>query len=310
MSLILIISNILLITNLISLPITQNFYFETNNPDAEEIFFNIQSEKNSTPNFPLKNPSDSLGVKVSAQSVLVKDFNTDKILWSKNKDEIRSIASISKLMTAMVMLDLEEIELDKEIKIEKNDLNGDFNKLKIYNWETIKFIDLLRVSLITSSNTGIKILTKNTGLSEEEFVKKMNQKAKYLNLENTKFTDPTGLNKDNVSTAQELIKMTKKAFSYPEIEQATSQKNYSFQTINSQRWINVENTNDLIGGYLNIEAGKTGYTEEAGYCLISKISYQEQGPILIVVLGSESHYQRFSDLKSVSTWIFNNYTWK
>lgn len=310
MSLILIISNILLITNLISLPITQNFYFETNSPDTEEILFNIKSEKNSAFDFPLKKGSDSLGVKVSAQSVLVKDFHTNKILWSKNKDEIRPIASITKLMTAMVILDLEEIDLEKEIKIEKNDINGDFNKLKIYNWETIKFIDLLKASLITSSNTGIKILIKNTGINEEEFVRKMNQKAKYLNLENTKFADPTGLNKDNISTAQELIKMTKNSFSYLEIEQATSQKNYSFQALNSQRWINVKNTNDLIGSYLNIEAGKTGYIEESGYCLISKVSYQEQGPILIVVLGSESHYQRFADLKNVSTWTFNNYTWK
>ena len=310
MSLILIISNLLLITNLISLPITQNFYFETNNLNTDEMFFNIKSEKSSTPDFPLKKRSDSLGVKVSAQSVLVKDFNTDKILWSKNKDEIKSIASISKLMTAMVILDLEEINLEQEIKIEKIDINGDFNKLKIYNWETIKFIDLLKISLITSSNTGIKILIKNTGLNEEEFVEKMNQKAKYLNLENTKFADPTGLDKDNVSTAWELIKMTKKAFSYPEIAQATSQKNYSFQTINSHRLVNVQNTNDLIGGYLNIEAGKTGYIEEAGYCLISKVGYKEQGPILVVVLGSESHYQRFSDLKNVSTWTFNNYTWK
>ena len=311
MSLLSIISSLFLITNLITIPISHNYYLQENTTEETKTFFNIQSEAVDEENiFPIKNSSDSIGVKVSAKSILVKDSNSDKTLWSKNSDEVRPIASITKLMTALILLELENIDWEKEIIIDDSDLNGDFNKLKIYSWEKIKFKDLFISSLVASSNTGIKILMKNIDISEETFVYKMNNKALELGLNNTKFADPTGLSANNVSTAKEVLKITKKAFSYPNIKEATSNKNYSFRTINSNRLINVRNTNDLIGGYLNIEAGKTGYTESAGFCLVSEISYQDQGPILVIVLGSDSHYERFSDLKAVSTWIFNNYLWK
>jgi len=247
---------------------------------------------------------------VSAKSVLVQDLESDKILWSKNSQEVRSIASITKLMTALVILELENIDWEKEIAIDEADINGDFNKLKIYTWEKIKFKDLFISSLVASSNTGIKLLLKNINISKEDFVYKMNEKAKEMGLNNTRFEDPTGLSANNVSTAREILILTKKAFSYPNIKETTSNKNYSFRTMDSNRLINVKNTNDLIGSYLNIEAGKTGYIESAGFCLVSEVSYQEQGPILVVVLGSDTHYERFSDLKAVSAWTFNNYSWK
>jgi serine-type D-Ala-D-Ala endopeptidase (penicillin-binding protein 7) len=311
MNLFSIISNLFLITNIIAIPISDNFYIQENKTEEGVTFFNIQSEKINQENLsPIKNSNDSIGVKVSAKSILVEDSNSNKILWSKNSDEIRSIASITKLMTALVLLESEDTDWEKEIVIDKTDLNGDFNKLNIYNWEKIKFKDLFISSLIASSNTGINILIKNTGISEEDFVRKMNNKAIEIGLNKTKFEDPTGLGANNVSTAKEILKLTKKAFSYPNIKKATSNKNYSFRTINTNRLIYVKNTNELINGYLEIKAGKTGYTESAGFCLVSEISYQDKGPILIVVLGSDSHYERFSDLKTIATWTFNNYSWK
>ena len=310
MSLLSIISNLFLITNLIVLPIGKNYYYQENTTEEDAVFFNINSKETNQENkFPLKKINDSLGVKVSAQSVLVKDINSDKILWSKNSNEVRSIASITKLMTAVVLMENDNINWEKEIIIDKSDLNGDFNKLKIYDWEKIKFKDLFISSIIVSSNTGIEILIKNTNISREEFIKKMNNKAIELGLNNTKFEDPTGLSAHNISTAEDILKLASKAFSYPNIKEATSHKNYSFRTIDSNRLINIKNTNDLIGGYLNIEAGKTGYIDSAGFCLVSEVSYQNQGPILVVVLGSDSHYARFSDLKAISTWIFTNYLW-
>jgi serine-type D-Ala-D-Ala endopeptidase (penicillin-binding protein 7) len=311
MTLFAIISNLFLITNLIALPIGDNYYYQQNAIEEGGIFFNIKSEElNQKSKFPLKVINDSLGVQVSAKSVLVKDINSNKILWSKNSDEVRAIASITKLMTAIVLMEHESIDWEKEIVIDSSNLNGDFNKLKIYNWEKIKFKDLYISSIVASSNTGIRLLIKNIDISEEEFVEKMNAKALELGLNNTKFEDPTGLSANNVSTATDVLKLASKAFTYPNIKEATSHRNYSFRTIDSDRLINIKNTNDLIGGYLNIEAGKTGYIEAAGFCLVSEVSYEEQGPILVVVLGSDSHYARFSDLKAISTWIFNNYLWQ
>lgn len=311
MPLLSIISNLFLITNLITLPISDNFYIQESITNDNNTFFTIQSEKIQNENkFPIKEKNDSIGVKISAKSVLVEDGNTGKKLWSKNSQEVRPIASITKLMTSLVLLDLKNIDWEKEVIINEEKLNGDFHKLNINTWEKVKFKDLFIASLVASSNTGINIIVKNTGLSEEEFVNRMNQKAIEMNLKNTKFEDPTGLGSNNVSTAEEVLKLTRAAFSYPNIKQATSNENYSFSPTNSSRVIYVKNTNELIGGYLDIDAGKTGYTESAGFCLTSEINYQEEGPILVVVLGSDSHYERFSDLKTMSTWVFNNYSWK
>ncbi len=311
MSLLSIISNLFLIINIIAIPISDNFYVQENITEEGITFFNVQSEDiNKENTYPIKNANDSIGVKVSAKSVLVKDINSNKTLWSKNSDEVRPIASITKLMTALVLLESEDTDWEKEIIIDKTDLNGDFNKLNIYNWEKIKFKDLFISSLIVSSNTGINILIKNTGVSKEDFVQKMNDKAVEIGLNKTKFEDPTGLGANNVSTAKEVLKLAKKAFSYPNIKETTSNKNYSFRTIDTNRLVYIKNTNELIGGYLKIEAGKTGYTESAGFCLVSEVSYQDKEPILVVVLGSDSHYERFSDLKTIATWTFNNYSWK
>lgn len=259
--------------------------------------------------FPKKIQNDSIGIKVDAKSVLVKDLNTDKILFSKNKDEKRQIASITKLMSAIIIKDL-NIDPNKIIEITITDNVGDFSKTKLSVSETVKFADLLSASLITSSNNGIITAIKNSGLSEDDFVKKMNEKAKELGLKDTYFEDATGLSDKNISTANDVLIFTKNAFSYPDIKLETSQKKYSFNTINSNRNITVSNTNELIGNYLNIKAGKTGYTDLAGFCLVSEVEYEDKQPILVVVLGSNSHYERFSDLKAVSTWVFNNYKWK
>ncbi len=258
--------------------------------------------------FPKRIQNDSIGIKVGAKSILVKDLNTDKILFAKNKDDVRQLASITKLMSAIVIKNL-NIDPEKIIEITTSDNIGDFSKTGISTGETVKFNDLVSASLITSSNYGVLAAIKNTELSEEDFVKKMNSQAKELGLKNTYFEDATGLSDKNVSTANDILIFTKKAFSYPDIKLETSQKKYSFSTINSNRKISVSNTNELIGDYLNIKAGKTGYTESAGYCLVSEVEYDKKQPILVVVLGSNSHYERFSDLKSVSTWAFDNYKW-
>ncbi|MDD4290280.1 MAG: hypothetical protein PHH83_03320, partial [Patescibacteria group bacterium] len=194
-------------------------------------------------------------------------------------------------------------------EITKEDNVGDFSKTKLLVGDKLKFKDLLSDSLIVSSNSGVLCAIKNANISEEEFVKKMNQKAKEMGLKNTSFEDASGLSNKNISTADEILKITKLAFSYEDIKLETSQKKYSFQ-LESGKTIEVSNTNELIGGYLNIKAGKTGYTEEAGYCLVSEVEYDNKGPILVVVLGSNSHFERFSDLKDVSNWIFKNYNWK
>ncbi|MDD3284578.1 MAG: serine hydrolase [Patescibacteria group bacterium] len=306
MNLFYIIANILPIINIIALPVNNSFYFQTKNIQ-DKTFFEIIKQENQS-NYPIKKANDSLGVKISAKSALVQDVKSKKILWSKNKDEIRSIASITKLMTGLVLVEIKDFDWEKEVIINDNDNIGDFNKLKISVGDTIKLRDLFNASIITSSNNGIETLIKNSGIKKEKFIEMMNSKTKEIGMKNTSFKEPTGLDPENVSTASDLTILLEKTFSYPIIKESTSKKNYTFKVSNS-REITVSNTNELIGNYLNIYAGKTGYTEKAGFCLVSEVGYENKGPIRTIVLGSESHYERFGDLKTLSTWIFNNYIW-
>ncbi len=284
-----------------------NLYFENFSSDTN--YFNVVFQKNNN-YYPIKKINDSLGVSISAESALVKDVKTDKVLWAKNADKKRSIASITKLMSAIVILKSENIDWNKEIEITSDDLTGDFNKLKILGGDKIRFEDLFKASLIASSNKGVEILIKNLGMSQDDFVKKMNNETRLLGLSNTFFKDATGLSSENVSTAKEVLIFASSAFSYDKIRESTSKKTFSFPILNSKREISVKNTNELLSSYLKIEAGKTGTTDDAGYCLVSEISYMSKGPIMAVVLGSSSHGDRFFDLKSLSGWVFDNYEWK
>ena len=136
----------------------------------------------------------------------------------------------------------------------------------------------------------------------------MNKKAEELNLENTKFRDFTGLNNDNKSTALEISILALEAFSKEEIREVTKKKTYSFSNYNG-KYYKVFSTNKLLNSYLNIKAGKTGFTNAAGYCLVSEIENEEGQRILAVILNAQSNDHRFQDLKILAGWTLENYFW-
>ena len=308
MSILFFITNIYSIVNLIVLPVSIDSHFDLNTQDNND-YIEVQQIKNPKEIFPTKISSDSLGVDISAESAIVKDVKTGKVLWSKNSDEVRSIASITKLMSAIILIDANP-DWNKVVDFDDSSTNGDFNKLKLLVGDRIKFEDVFNASILSSSNSGIEFLIKNSGISREEFITRMNKKAKEMGLIKTFFKDPTGLSNDNISSANEVVIFASKAFSYDRIRSITSKKVFSFSVLESNRVVVINNTNSLIGGYLNINAGKTGTTDDAGFCLVSEISYQDKGPIIGVVLGSKSHFERFSDIKTMVFWVFNNYLWK
>jgi len=137
----------------------------------------------------------------------------------------------------------------------------------------------------------------------------MNQKAKDLGMNQSVFLDPTGLEVGNLATAADIFKLARAAFARPEIRDATSRADYSFSIVNAPRQYRVENTNKLLKSYLKIIAGKTGYLDEAGYCLASQVKGPMGQEVIIVVLGSDSETGRFQELKSLAQWSFDNYVW-
>jgi len=263
---------------------------------------------------PQKKPDASLGVEVTAESVLVVDKKTNKILYEKNSGQARSIASLTKLMTALVFLD-HNPGWDEVVTISGDDYReGGISYFIAGEQVTVK--DLFYGTLVASANEGAAALVRVTGMNPEEFVAQMNAKAQALGLTNTVFADATGLRDANQSTAAEVAVVLRAALGRPEIAGAISSESYNIDIINKGVSRQIVNTNKILGqqfGLDNIqywvEAGKTGYLEAAGYCLASQVKNGDN-KVLVVVLGSKSLQDRFTDTKSLAYWVFNNYFWQ
>jgi len=258
-------------------------------------------------NEPYRNNNNSLGMKITATSAMVVDESTGLVLWQKNQDKVQPLASISKLITALVFLD-NNPGWDKVMTINISDFRSG-GKSHIYSGEEITVRDLFNLSLVASSNSATVVLARSTGLSPEEFVKKMNQKAEKLGMSQSHFVEPTGLSIEKISSATDIIKLAATAFSQAEIRQATIQSEYTFHILNNQRNETAKSTDKLLSSYLKINGGKTGYLDESGYCLTAEVNGNGNHRLLVVVLNSLSDTDRFQDLKALTQWTFDNYTW-
>ena len=301
-----ILTNLISIYSLISLPLVASQTIDVSRFADEgkvkliKIFYQQDA--------PYRVNNQSLGVEITAQSALIIDKKTGVILWQKNPEEVRSIASITKLMTALVFLD-HNPGWQTEVIIQTSDYR-EGGRIRVYQGERLYVKDLFNASLVASANNATMSLVRSTGLSEEEFVKAMNQKALDLGMTQSNYIEPTGLDPQNVSTAFDINKLAQAAFSHSEIVQATIQSEYQFEVLNTSRTEILKNTDKLLESYLNVQAGKTGYLDEAGYCLASQIRGPEGQEVRIVVLGSESEASRFQETKALAQWVFGNFRWE
>ena len=278
----------------------------TVNSESTQATLNLELKESKESKLPYKIDNNSLGVKLTAESAAVMDKDTGIVLWQKNAQEQRSIASITKLMTVIVFLENRPNWNDLITMQKEDEANG--SSSHISRREIIKVSDLFYLTLVASDNNAAKALVRSTGLVEKDFVALMNKKATELGLTNTIFVDPTGLNQENKSTALEVLKLANTAFAYEDVLDVTSITNYTLvtQAGRSQR---IYSTNWLLNSYLNVEAGKTGHITASGYCLVSQVLGQDGQRILTVVLGSESNDYRFFDAKVLSAWVLDNFTW-
>jgi len=256
-----------------------------------------------------KNPSaPEFDLSASSGAVLLVKNNT--FLYEKNSAAKQPIASLSKLMTALVFLD-HNPGFDKEYVITAAD-NVPGGKNNLFIGDTVKVSDLLNTSLVASDNGATMALAHSTGLSNVEFVKAMNDKASKLGLFNTSFVEPTGLSDKNVSTARDVARMAKEALSHDEIKNCTTKKDYNFTT-KEGRDKKISSTDYLLYSSptpeINLLGGKTGYTENAGYCFVGKFTDKRQDEVISVVLNSNGKNDRFLETKSLVNWVFTNFNW-
>jgi len=234
-------------------------------------------------------------------------------LSQKNATEQQALASITKLMTALVILD-EKPDWQKVIKFASSDeTEGAF--AHIYRGEEVLFIDAWKSALIASDNNSIMAMIRSLGFSNEEFVAKMNFKARNIGMEQSVFADPTGLSPQNRSTALDITRLVYTALKKNEIKESVSQGSYIFKILNSGKTRKITSTDILIDSFLNnarygynLIGGKTGYLPSAGYCLAVEVAQGDKS-VLIVVLNSANITERFQDVKVIADWVFNNYLW-
>jgi len=245
---------------------------------------------------------------LTSESAFVLDMKTGKVLFQKNGYEKRSIASITKLMTAIVFLE-NNSDWNKNIKIIDDDrLTG--GKVVLLPGDIINLKYLFKATLIDSLNSGALALSRSSDLSQEEFIKRMNSKALELGMRDTYFVEPSGIDFRNQATAMDVAILLRTALKYDLIREALTTRRYSFDVMEGKHYV-VTNTNELLGGYLDIVGGKTGYIDEAGFCLVNLVRNQQvpEG-IIVVILGAKSKEQRFQENKFLSQWVFDNWQWE
>ncbi len=309
---------IFIIPQIVSAPETAAWHLFSENEKIAKVDLQIEGDKIFSD--PLRGAAKepekiegnrSLGIETTARAAVVLDKETGTVLFEKKIENELPIASITKLMTALVFLDTNP-NWEKKIKLLKEDeKEGGIFYARAGEELTIK--DLFNMMLVGSVNNAALALARSTGLSQEEFVAKMNQKAQALGLKNTFFVDPAGLEPANVSTALEVAKLLSLALDKDEIREATVKRKYVFSPQNIEKKYYVKNTNELLWSFLNeppykIIGGKTGYLEEAKYNLA--IEVQNNGHrIIVVVLGSNTIEDRFQEAKGLTFWTFENYKW-
>jgi D-alanyl-D-alanine endopeptidase (penicillin-binding protein 7) len=243
---------------------------------------------------------------VQAQSAAVVDLNAGEELFTKNADEIRPIASISKLMAILVVLE-HKLDLDGVTAMIDSDKQIAFGGARSRLPVGLSFTnrDLLHAALMASDNRAVPALGRAVGLDPSQLVAAMNAKAKELGLKNTKFEDPVGLNSNNTSTARDLVGLLKAVMKIPLITEITQKAKYVAHPVGKPGWT-IEYTNtDVIArsGRVAVITGKTGYTDLALYCLAIAVKLANDKPVAMVFLGAVGKMTRFADFSRVAQWL-------
>jgi len=226
---------------------------------------------------------------VYARYAVVIDPVTERVLYDKNSDVSTPIASLTKLMTAMVFLE-QKPDLSREVEVTREELyHGGHTQLR--NHEVATLGDLLHMSLMCSDNVATRVLARESGLAPDDFIQHMNDKAHELGLQGSKFVEFTGLDQNNVSTAADVARILRAAAGIDLIHSITTTASYEFT--NGRYAHHINNTNRLLKSRYTILGGKTGFINEAGYCFATWLRVDGRD-LIAVVLGAPTSATRFA----------------
>ena len=240
---------------------------------------------------------------LASGSALLVDLKTNEVLYSSNPDYVVPIASVTKLMTAMVTLDAKQ-SLDEKLPIVIKDtaeMQGVFSRVRVGS--QLSRHDTLLITLMSSENRAAASLAHHYPGGHQAFIQAMNAKAQALGMHSSRFVEPTGLSEENVSSAHDLVLMIKAAQQYPLIKQfsTTDERTVAFTKPNYT--LGFRNTNALVRkDNWNIQLSKTGFTNSAGHCLVMSTEMNKR-PVAFVVLDAFGKYTHMADANRLKKWL-------
>ncbi len=247
-------------------------------------------------------------VYLRSSSALVLDADTGEVVIDKNADAVTPIASITKLMTAMVILD-RNLDLDQRIVLSRQDndsLKGTRSRLRPGNVLTRR--ELLLLALMSSENRAAAALGRTYPGGIEPFVAAMNAKAAALDMKDSRFVDSTGLSPQNVSSARDLVKLVRAAHEYSLIREFSTKDHATVKVSERARPLAFHNTNGLVRGHhWEVGLSKTGYISEAGRCLVMRVRLASKD-LIVVLLDSWGRQSRIGDANRIKKWVETNAT--
>lgn len=240
--------------------------------------------------------------RVYCESAVLIDNSTHATLYAKKPYELRSIASITKLLTVLTFLD-QNVDWDKEIQMTRAEAYHS-SQSRLRSGDVFKVRDLFHATLIASDNRAARLLARSTGLERDSFVVLMNAKARDLGLLTLSVEEVTGLSENNVASAVDCGRLLNIAASNPKIKAAMRMRAYEFVSSKYKRRYHLVNTNRLLRSRWYVEGGKTGYIFESGWCVAVRAKDWHGNDVTAVVLGARSQSSRFSQADKMFRWGF------
>lgn len=246
---------------------------------------------------------DPAQLHLASHSALLVDLQTNQVIYENKPDQVVPIASVTKLMTAMVVLDAKQ-SMDEEITVDisqTKEMKGVFSRVKLGS--TLNRHDMLLIALMSSENRAAASLAHHYPGGYNAFIAAMNAKARALGMSHTRYVEPTGLSEQNVSTARDLSKLLVAARRYPMLSElsTTKEKTVAFKKPNYT--LGFHNTDHLLNQKnWDIEITKTGFTDKAGHCLVLVTSMGGR-PVAMVILDAFGKYTHFADASRLRSWV-------
>lgn len=240
---------------------------------------------------------------IASGSAMIVDLRTNEVLFSSHPDLVRPIASITKVMTAMVVLDA-SLPLDEMLTVDIShtpEMKGIYSRVRLNSQISRK--NMLLLALMSSENRAAASLAHHYPGGYDAFIRAMNAKAIALGMRNTHFVEPTGLSIHNVSTARDLTKLLIATKQYPLIGQLSTTREEMATFSNPTYTLPFRNTNHLVyRDNWNIQLTKTGFTNAAGHCLMMRTLIKNR-PVTLVVMDAFGKYTHFADASRLRTWL-------